>query len=145
MHTAAHLYMVIWRPKSLSQYFSCTFRPFTPYATNVVLATLTLLTANAELDTCVCTLTTSAVCVPVDRVLCSATCTTDTSGTGNVMCHGGSQTSRKCSSYSVKLLLGMLINLWKVTISFMKSASQQRSQHIQTKQIFMKLHIWDFH
>jgi len=48
---------IILRPNSLSQYFSLTFRPFTPYATDAVLATLTLLTANAVSDTWVCTLT----------------------------------------------------------------------------------------
>jgi len=32
-----------------------------------------------------------------------------------------------------------------VTISFVKSASQQSSKHTKTMQFFMKLHIWDFH
>ena len=88
---------------------------------------------------------TSAVCVLADCVLCSATYTTsDTSRTGNVMCHGEQQTSRKCSSNWVKWFFGVLQNLWKVTISSVKSTSQERSQHIQTKKIFMKLHIWIF-
>ena len=66
---------IILRPKSSSQYFSLTSRPFTPYATNAVLATLTLLTATAVLDRHVGLHTdlTAALRALADCALCSAT------------------------------------------------------------------------